>query len=841
LAAVAVAFALGARGQDLIEGGQISAGLWFFLAGGIALVLILSRFAADPALEEAEDAPVWTRLEVAAVVSLVALAFAFRIWKLGSFPFGVEGDEGGGGVWAVNVLKGNVENHFINENYPLAFFSVTALFFRLAGVGITTLRLHSVFFGTLSIFTTYFFLRSNMGRAAAYLATLLMSFSYWHLHYSRFGHYNIDQVATQMVAFYFVFKALKTGRLWQWAVGGFAFGLAMFPHMAGRILPFQGIALVLFFFLARRDLLRRHLPGLLAFIVVSWAVASPAVVYWNRARERSMGRIEEVSIFNKSNTNAPVDTLGGFVNNCRISMLMFNYQGDTRPRDNPVAPDKILEHWTAVLFGLAFLYVLYHWREPVNFFLLGVFFLNLCASVFSVEAPQTLRTAGNIPIVFAFMAVPLADFQSALRRLGPWLARLAFVLLLVAFAFFSWRSARRLFVDERDLSFDSEATFIARTAGLEGGPDVQAVFWGTSFASSHPPMELLRLDTPLRNFYGPFEYLPITQATDQDQLLFFGDDYAQIMPYVRTLYPKASVRSIPDQQGGILADYVRVDKAMIRESEGLDGSAWVGGRTIPVRGMDPFWPSPGMEGARRIRVAGSLYVDAFGTYGLSVSGAGDASVRVDGKLLFGRRSGLVESRQAPLAKGLHDLVLSMDPAGPADVLHLRLDAAKQGPNGPWTLHSLGVSEVGRSHVLRVAASGFSGEYFTSRMPQGEAVTRSVEPVVLDHWLDSPLLGDWSARWRTRFKVGVPGFYRFSAHGGDYTQVRVDGKMVWKQGQLPDPSIRPETVQPVIRLSQGWHNYEAVFSTLGSPGCDLDWTTPNGKTTVFWVPGMQPAR
>lgn len=841
LAASAAAFALGAHGQDLIEQGDVNGGLWFFLAGGTALVLGLSRFAADPGRDEALEAGAWPRWEIAALFLLAAAAFYLRIWKIDSFPFGAEGDEAGGGIWALNVLRGNVENHFINENYPLAFFSVTALFFKLWGISLETLRLHAVLFGTLSVFTTYFFLRLNMGRSAAFLATLLMSFSYWHLHFSRFGHYNIEQVAVQMAAFYFVFKALRTGKLWQWAAGGLAFGLAMFPHLAGRILPFEGLALALYLFVARRDLLRRHFVGFLAFLVVAWAISSPAIVYWRRAQGVSMSRISHVSIFDKNNTNAPIDTLSGFVNNCRVSMLMFNDQGDNRPRDNPVAPDKILEHWTAVLFGLAFIYSLYHWREPVNFFLLGVFFLNLCASVFSVEAPQTLRTAGNIPIVFAFMAVPLADLGAAVRRAGRGPARAVFLCLLAAFAFFSWRSARRLFVDERGLGFDSAATYIARTAGLEGGPDTQAVFWCTGFSSTHPPVLLFKLDTPMRSFYGPFEGLPITQAADRDNLLFLVDDYQQILPYVQSIYPGVPVRAIPDQNGVPMALYVRVDRPMLARSQGLDGWALIGGRTVPVEGMAPDWPSAGLEQAREISVAGSLSLDAYGTYGLDVGGSGDASVRVDGRLLFSRRGGSVERHSALLAKGLHDLALRLRPASSGDMMRLRLESLKPGPVGsPWSLATVGVSDVDKSHVLRIHPSGFFGQYFDSLVPRGQPVFEDVEPVVLNHWLDSPLLGNWSARWRTRFKVLVPGDYRFSARGGNYTQVTVDSKLVWRLGQPVDGALQPRAVLPSIRLSKGWHDYEAEFSTTGPPACDLDWITPDGTTGVFWVPDMQPS-
>lgn len=848
------AFFLGRQGQVLMERGNITGGLWAFLAGGVVLILCFSRFQpvesalTVPATPSTSPTPAASKaqrpvVEIAAVLLLLALSFSFRIWKIGVFPYGVEGDEGGGGVWAVDALLGRVEHPLIHQNYPLAFFSVTALFFKLAGVGLASLRWHAVLFGTLSIASTYFFLRLLLGRWAAFTATLLMSFSYWHLHYSRFGHYNIEQVAVQMMAFYFAFKAMRTGSLWQWAAGGAAFGLAMLPHLASRLLPFQGIALLLFFFVGRRELLRRYLPGFLAFVMGAWAVAGPMVVYWNRARTISLGRAQSVSIFDKNNTNAPVDTLDGFVRNCKVSMLMFNYQGDTRLRDNPVAPDKILEHWTAVLFALAFVYALYHWRDPATFFLLAAFFINLAASVFSVEAPQTLRSAGNIPIVFALIALPLARLREALLQVGRLRGTLLFaVLVLPAAIFFSYRSAVRYFVDARRMQFDTAATYVAQKAGQEGGPDTQAVFWGTGFASSHPPMILLTQQTPLRNFYGPFEYLPINKAVERDHLLFLVDDYQEILPYVRSLYPSAKVEPLPDLvNGGNLAQYIRVDKDQLRATLGLDGEATLGGRTVTVSGVEPRLPSPALPGASRVKLHGSIHLDRFGRYRFGVTGKGAARLSIDGHVAFSRAGGMQQSPELLLARGLHSVSLQMEPAGPEDAMAVHYSVVQPHAfYGNWVQRGRSEFIAGLADFLRFEPSGFYAEYFTARVPEGDPLVEIIEPVVLNHWLDSPIVGTWTARWRTRFKVDQEGDYRFSQRGGAlFATVRVDGQLVYRQGVDPRGEMVPMAAQPFIRLKPGWHDYEAVFTTSGPPGNQLRWSPPGQADQVFWQAGLKP--
>ena len=106
---------------------------------------------------------------------------------------------------------------------------------------------------------------------------------------------------------------------------------------------------------------------------------------------------------------------------------MFNFEGDTRSRDNPVAPDKILEHWTGVLFGLALLYVLYHWREPVNFFLLAVFFpIYRAECVLGFVLGMTPGVGSVLPLVFAVVIagagwVVHRGLVPALLRAARWL------------------------------------------------------------------------------------------------------------------------------------------------------------------------------------------------------------------------------------------------------------------------------------------------------------------------------------------------------------------------------------------------------------------------------------
>jgi hypothetical protein len=835
LALGSVAFLLGIRGQAFINAGGIHAGLWCFLLAAVILVLALPHRPKSDASEMAATSSKTLYFEMAAVFLLFLVSLLLRAPHLETFPYGAEGDEAGGGVFAVDVIKGRVDNAFVTANVPLYYYSVTAVFFKIFGLSLAAMRAHAVIFGVLSVLTTYFFLRLFFGALVSYGATLLMSFSYWHLHYSRFGHYNIEQVMMQMAAFYFIFKAMMGGKTWHYIVGGLAFGFAMLPHLASRLLPFEGIALVLYFFLTRRDLLRRYLPGFLMFVIAAWMVAAPCLTYWFRAIHASLGRAQSVSIFDKTNSNAPTDTLSGFVHNSKISMLMFNDYSDSRTRDNPLAPQKILENWTAILFALAFAYMLYHWRDPLAFFLLSAFFINLSASVFAVEAPQTLRTAGNISIVFCVIAFFLNDIRGAFELLGRRLGVAVFAAILIpSLAFFSYRSWEKYFVEARKLAFDATPTYVAAIAGQKGGSADQAVFFAQGFAASHPPVLLFAQDTPIRNFFNISDYLPVSVASDRTHLLFFCDVFESVTPWVQTLYPTSKAVAIPHltYPGQNLGTYFIASKGEIATHLGLNAVV-DGARSVKNAPLE--FPSKEIPAAHRIHWEGSVRLENYGFYKFFASGTGDCQIRLAGQTVYSRSGGVVRAPELRLPMGLLPIEADCRPGNSHQAFKISWTGKPHPGRMLYSFHGSSSGTLDKRQLFDYPVEGFYGQYYVSREFKGDSVMEYVEPVLLARWLDSPLPGNWSARWSAKLQAPLAGLYRFSLNApGGFAEVRVDGKLVYRAGTPPVAELQAPRVFPTIELSAGEHAIEARFFTAGPSWYDLHWTPP-GQSDQLLLP------
>lgn len=822
------AFFLGVRGQAMIDMGNLEGGLYRFLAGGILLVLGLRHHRASNDSLTQPDSNLSLRLEMLLVLVLFLSALQFRAFNLNIFPYGAEGDEAGGGVYGVDVLKHRYDNPLVSNNVPLHFFSITALFFKVFGVSVGAMRAHSAIFGTLSVLTTYFFLRLIWGSMIAFLATALMSFSYWHLHYSRFGHDNIVQVCLQMAAFYFVFKAMKDGGLKQWLIGGLAFGLAMMPHLASRLLPIQGIVLVLYLLLKRRDLLRRHLGGFIVFVLAAWIMAAPAVTYWFRVIPMSMGRAQSVSIFDKTNSNAPVDTLSGFVRNSKVTMMMFNHFSDSRTRNNPVAPQKILENWTAILFALSFVYLLYHWRNTLAFFLLSAFFINLSASVFAVEAPQTLRTAGNISLVFCMIAFMLYDLRGAFELLGKKRGTILFALILApATAFFSYRSWQKYFVEARNLTFDTVPTYVAQAAGQNGGAADQAVFFATGFAASHPPVLLFAENTPIRNFYNVADYLPISTAGDRKHILFLCDVFEPLTPWVQQMYPKATVKQMPNltAPGQDIATMIIVSKEELAASQGLAATVSVDGKNLELAHTDLAYPSSDIPKASHIRWKGSVRNEAYGLFMLQAKGRGNVVVKLGGQVVYTRMGGAESKRELRLPLGVLPIEVDYTPAG-NEPFELDWSGRPHPARVLYSLRSPASGKFEKRQLSTFPVQGVYGQYYTTRNFKGDSVMEYVEPTVVAHWLDAPVPGAWSGVWRGKLRAPKTGNYRFTVNTfGSFAEVLVDGRRVHRSGAPPEPEMSAPKVDGTPLITAGVHEFEVRFYTPAASWWELRWTIP----------------
>lgn len=816
----ALAVGAGFHAQSLILHGQVNPGLWWFLVAALALAVILRS-------PEAPGPQAVGFTERAALVLLVAVAFAMRFINVSLFPYGVEGDEAGYGIVFFSMQHDPqiIQNYFRFNNVGVALYWLGAFWTKLLGVSVLSLRLASVCYGTLSIITFYFMSRLVLRWQAALLAAIALTVSTWHLHYSRFGHLNISQVFMQSACFYFFWKGMLSKKLRYFAAGGLALGLVFMAHTAGKLVPFFFFGFLAYLGLVHPKALARRAGGILIFFLFAWATVAPVMTYYLKFPLQGTGRIKEVSIMNNQNSNAPADAISGAAANFRVSMLMFNHVGDSRSRDNALAPQPMLDYWSGVLFLLGFGFALYHWKRPFYAFMLLAFFGTLSASIISVEAPQSLRTAGNIPIVYFFIAVFFDRVLDLMRR--AWAAageKLLMIALLVLLGFMANSNLHRYFGND-NYGWDLLPTLIGQHAGALGNK-YEVRFYSENFGAGHPPVSLFANGTPIRNHAEILEGLPLRGMLGKGVSVAFSDRYqtAGVIEYAKWLYPQAQTGTVKTKTGVVVYDTLTLTPEQAAETYGWAGTLSVGGQSQPhvLGSLDLPQGLTSAAGTVSGRWKGTLFVPDWARQRFVFAGGGRYSLRIDGR--EAGRGGAGEWMRLPI--GPHTVELSYQGEGKAPFQVLWERQPTESGGRYWSLgYETKAVPVPADQLLRLTPQvGFTQRFFAGTKWEGP-YSAKFDAVPFGRWIDWPISGPFSCEWRAKLRIEKAGDYSFYFNGPNFAEVEVGGRLVERHGKA-DVELDKRQPQRVLRLTPGVYPIKARFAANSQPYIELLWTSPD---------------
>ncbi|HSN73535.1 MAG TPA: glycosyltransferase family 39 protein, partial [Anaerolineae bacterium] len=419
----------------------------------------------------------WDLLLLALILAISAFV---RFNQLGVFPNGCQSDECNNGLDALKWLggAGYLPYAETNEGQATLFTYLIALSFQLFGVGVTQMRVVSALVGVLTVGAFYFLARDHYGRRAALAATALLATARWHVTFSRIVYELIMQPGVMVLLAFFLLRALRTGKRWQWALAGVLLALGMNTYTAFRVVPFI-VAVFLVFWVVRAWIVGRSrygggpptrpavdasgsrygggpptrptedasgsrygggpptrptetsdircppsvvvsplshdLQGIAIFAGAAFTAILPLGVYIVQNWAVFTGRMRHISIFNE------VERLGStqpIVDNFKKTLYMFNWQGDEAALNNlPGAP--MLDTLVAALFVLGLAYALWYTLRvrslPVLYVLWFAGILSLGVLSVAHEAPTARRTIGIIPLVYLFVALVVDQLFLAWR------------------------------------------------------------------------------------------------------------------------------------------------------------------------------------------------------------------------------------------------------------------------------------------------------------------------------------------------------------------------------------------------------------------------------------------
>ena len=172
------------------------------------------------------------KVEVGTVFNLTVVAGILRIFRVAELPRGLHGDEAITGLEALRIVEEGWIGPYVESGLgqPAGPMYFTSLIFRLFEPTSFTLHLSMALLGAATVPASYVLLRIGFGRWVALFGTMALTFSFWHIFYSRSGFMLISMPLLTTLAASAIIVALRSRIRWSWFVAGLALGLGVYTY-----------------------------------------------------------------------------------------------------------------------------------------------------------------------------------------------------------------------------------------------------------------------------------------------------------------------------------------------------------------------------------------------------------------------------------------------------------------------------------------------------------------------------------------------------------------------------------------------------------------------------------
>ena len=361
----------------------------------------------------------------AAVAAVVALAAAFRLYRITTIPPGLYVDEAATArnalLWRFSEHKnwsaGTPLRHQGWVETPNLYLAYASLVMGLFGDGTVGVRMFSVIPSLLCVALVYLLSREYWGHRTSLLAAFLLAVSHWATRTGRTGWDQVMMTCLQLLALLLLHRGIARRRPWLSVAAGMALGLCQYTYVASRLVALQialwGVAEV-----AARQSRRRAAMHVCLALGLALLVATPHLWYVFRHSPAGAGtRAAELAIHRG---RSPAATLALLAHNVVRHATMFNGRGGLYARDNlPGAP--MVDPLTGIML-LAGLIVVLGRRTPARRLLVTWYVVCVLGGVLSVSqegAPYVYRTANLAPWACMVAAAGGMDLARRLMALRP--------------------------------------------------------------------------------------------------------------------------------------------------------------------------------------------------------------------------------------------------------------------------------------------------------------------------------------------------------------------------------------------------------------------------------------
>ncbi|MFN8482099.1 MAG: glycosyltransferase family 39 protein [Anaerolineae bacterium] len=367
-------------------------------------------------------------LGLLALLGLLAVGLALRLYRPTDYPFALNFDEGHEALDALRILDGwrPVFLPTNNGREPLFMYLMAAV---MAVFGPTPLavRLTSIFSGVAVIGAQYVFVQAlpvPRPRLTALVSAAIVALGFWPLAQSHQALRSILLPLWVALLLWAWWRALASGegaadrqRAWLWsAVAGVFLAAALHTYLSARLLPAAIVVSAVFTALRRRQ--AAPLLRLAIALAVAGLLFLPQALYFLNNPEALSERTNQVSLLSAEVNHG--DLPAALVRSARSLLLAANVRGSLEWSEN-LRGRPIFDPFMGLAFlgGVGLLvYDLVGRRrrlaQDAAVLLAATFLVALLPSWLSEDAPSYIRLTATWPVLFLLPAW-------ALERGGDWL------------------------------------------------------------------------------------------------------------------------------------------------------------------------------------------------------------------------------------------------------------------------------------------------------------------------------------------------------------------------------------------------------------------------------------
>ncbi|MDO8751232.1 MAG: glycosyltransferase family 39 protein [Dehalococcoidia bacterium] len=498
-----------------------------------------------------------------------------RVLFINQFPPGLAGDEADMGLEARRILQTGWIGIWSNSGWgqPAGGFYWTAFLFSFLPDTNTILRLSTAIIGIATIPVFYLFVRTLYGKRPAVIATCLLVFSYWHIHYSRAAYTLTWVPLMESAILVFLGKGIKDRTTWPFVVSGVLAGIAIYTYRGYVFFPILLAGLWLFLLIRRAYPFKRFAIHAIAFALPFLLLAIPMVHFVTERYGDYMGHYKVLtSPFNSDTYKQAVKDgkqLQFMAGKVRRAVSVY-YVGRGPDFTDGMGTKPLLDPITRGLFTIGFGVAIWHLRRWQYILILGGVAIGIFALATTIEWGENRRGIVALPMVFVAAGIGghilLSLFERLFRRfVQPWRTYLrvglGYPCLVAAFLFVAAWNSRVYF---KDIGPSEMARF--------------AYAYEMSLASTY--LRSLQDENPYVYFYTPrwsWDYevrrfvvpglkgenrsrehgkFSLEKPADLERVVFLVmPPYDQYLPEIRRLYPGGQYHEVREDNRLLFAAY----------------------------------------------------------------------------------------------------------------------------------------------------------------------------------------------------------------------------------------------------------------------------------------------